>query len=197
MTLIIMKVLIVTVFGMILSIPFFSEAGGGDFDLEQIKTVHGRIYREIHILGADAHGLSFRHRDGVAKLGFASLAENLRMLYEVVEEVGIDEAAVEEVTSGKEHDGQQEGSGWAERGSYSAVPLVLTVHNRVTFPSPALWLGGGYSGGARTGWPTHWHRYRPVHELINPYFRELTVRDFLYTSGLVPMPPGIAACRIP
>lgn len=195
-----MKFLIVAVFGMILSVPLFCKGGGGDYDLPQIKTVYGKVYREIYILEADEYGLTFRHRDGIAKVVFSALSENLRMLYEVTGEVGGVESNSEKGKSPKagETEPHESGStGINSSGSYGALPLVVTVRTRVTFPSPALWLGGGYPGSDRMGWSARWHRYGSVHELANPYYRELAVRDFLYSSGLLPKPPGIFTYRIP
>ena len=195
-----MNFLIVAVFGMILSVPRFCEANGGGYDLAQIKTVHGKVYREIYILEADSYGLTFRHRDGIAKVVFPSLPANLRMLYETTEELGEVESDNEKGELEKTEDiapQETDPIGVTRPGNFGSVPLVFTVRNRVTIPSSALWLGGGYLNAGRMGWPGRWHRYGAVHELANPYYRELVVRDFLYSSGLISKPPGISTYRIP
>ncbi|MFV1995994.1 MAG: hypothetical protein ACC661_11220 [Verrucomicrobiales bacterium] len=46
-----------------------------------IKTLYGRTFQEVVILQNDPHGITFRHRDGIAKLPFAELGESLRQQY--------------------------------------------------------------------------------------------------------------------
>lgn len=158
--------------------------GSEPYDLERIRTVEGTEYRGILILEADRHGLSFRHDRGIAKVPFTSLSENLRMLYEV-----IDEAPA----------GAETGESAAPAMSTVTTPpdlclpspVLLSARSRAILPAPVLYLGGGYTAADRHPWPAWWPRYDPVHELTNPYFRELAVRDFLYSSGLLRTPPGI------
>lgn len=161
-----------------------SLAGASErYGMERIRTLEGREYRGILILEADQYGLSFRHDGGIAKLPFSSLSENLRMLYEVVDEVPGD--AVDAVPP-------VETTAEATPPNVSRpAPVILLARSRVVIPSPALYLGGGYTSADRVPWPAWWPRYDPVHELVNPYFRELAVRDFLYSSGLLRTPPGI------
>jgi hypothetical protein len=161
-----------------------------DYDLEKIETKTGQIYREVLILNSDEYGLTFRHRDGIAKERFTSLPTNLRMLYEVADE---GDADVDAADSAK----QSETEPVSADTSYP--PLQVTVRTRVTFPlpHPALQLGGGFSSPDASHWPSWWPRYQPVHHLTNPYLRELAVRDFLYSSGLLPTPCGIRTYRLP
>lgn len=159
------------------------------YDMERIRTLEGREYRGILILEADQYGLSFRHDGGIAKLPFSSLSENLRMLYEVVDEVPGD-AAVDAVPP-------VETTAEATPPNVSLpAPVILLARSRVIVPSPALFLGGGYTALDRVPWPAWWPRYDPVHELTNPYFRELAVRDFLYSSGLLRTPRGITVTTV-
>ncbi|MDF1860098.1 MAG: hypothetical protein P1U87_07775 [Verrucomicrobiales bacterium] len=153
----------------------------GDFDLESIKTVDGKRYHEIWILDADDYGMTFRHREGIAKLPFRQLSTNLRMLYEPVAEV--EEEVEEEV----------ELFVFNEDASIQA-----TASTRVT--APIYWLRGAYTQMPQpqmAPWPSHWSRYHPVHALAYPAYRELAVRDFLYTTGLAERPPGIHPYALP
>lgn len=163
----------------------------GDFDLDSITTIEGRSFQEILILGSDEHGLMFRHRSGIAKLPFSELSMNLRMLYEPVAEVRpADEA---ETTTGH--------SAAANSEALDSEPdhAVATVRTTLTAP-------GGFIHGAliqmprpqaSVVWPSHWPRYHPAHALAVPAFRELAVRDFLYTTGLAPRPAWIRPYPLP
>jgi hypothetical protein len=163
--------------------------GSEPYDLERIRTVEGKEYRGILILEADRHGLSFRHDRGIAKLPFTSLSENLRMLYEVIDEApgGADpgETAAPAMPAVK-----------TPPDVCLPSPVLLSARSRAILPAPVLYLGGGYTAADRHPWPAWWSRYDPVHELTNPYFRELAVRDFLYSSGLLRTPPGIVVKTI-
>ncbi|MEX2577607.1 MAG: hypothetical protein WD342_01005 [Verrucomicrobiales bacterium] len=155
---------------------FAAQGDDGIHDFEKLSTTEGTVYREILVVDADGHGLLFRHRDGIAKLPFASLPTNLRMLYETVEPV---EEVPEEAAS--------EGA-----GDFS---LVFTVRTRVY---PQAFAASPWAGGcAPVPWKSHWPRYHPVHSLVNPYCRELATRDFLYSAGLLPTPLGVATFPLP
>lgn len=158
----------------------------GDFDLDSIKTLDGKRYFVILILDADEYGMTFRHRDGIAKLPFRLLSMNLRMLYEPV-------ADVEEASNGEEVDEEEEIIVLNEDAS-----IQVRASSRVT--APVYWLRGAYSQMPRpqmAPWPSHWPRYHPAHALAYPAYRELAVRDFLYTTGLAERPPGIHPYAIP
>jgi hypothetical protein len=184
MTIVIMNFLTFGIFGGFLfaSSPVLASE---TYDLEKIRTVEGREYRGIVILEADRHGLSFRHDSGIAKLPFASLSENLRMLFEAVDDIpAADDTAADPSAVAEEE---------PVRGEVTLpAPVILIAACRVRIPPPVVPLGGGYTHADRIRWPVWWSRYDPAHELANPYFRELAVRDFLYSSGLVPTPRGIA-----
>lgn len=165
----------------------FGNSQEADFDLEKIVTTSGKIYREIIILGSDDYGLTFRHRGGIAKERFSSLSTNLRMLYEVVGDPV--EAKIADLPAKTE--------GEPVPSSPALPPIVFTVRTRVNIVHPALQLGGGYGSPDASQWPSWWARYYPVHHLTNPYQRELAVRDFLYSSGLLPTPCGIRTYRLP
>lgn len=176
----IMKFLIAAIF---LAVGATSLAQAGGFDLDAITTVEGREYQEIFIVDSDEHGLLFRHRRGIAKLPFASLPTNLRMLYEVSAPLEVPDEATEQV-----------GEPQMSPSGQNLIPLVFTVRTRV-YPQPAV-DSSGYGCGPFL-WPSHWPRFHPVHHLVNPYCREMALRDFLYTTGLLPKPPGILTYRLP
>lgn len=188
MSIIIMNILTLAISIVLLGAMSLSDASE-PYDLERIRTIEGREYRRVLILEADQYGLSFRHDGGIAKLPFSSLSENLRMLYEVIDEVPGDgevEAALPEETTAEAIPPE----------ICLPSPAILLARSRVVIPSPALYLGGGYTSADRVPWPAWWPRYDPVHELTNPYFRELAVRDFLYSSGLLRTPPGITVTTV-
>lgn len=183
-----MKILIVAIF---LALSFSGFAQDGDFDLEKISTVEGREYRDILIVDSDEHGLLFRHRQGIAKLPFASLPTNLRMLYEVA-------APVETVEEGEKVEETESEDSEKAKSAANFYPLTFTVRTRTYPKSPVDSCGPGPGSGCGPFlWPSHWPRFRPAHHLVNPYCRELAVRDFLYTSGLLPKPPGVFTYRLP
>jgi hypothetical protein len=187
MSIIIMNFLTLFVFG-VLFMACSRVSASEVYDLETIRTTDGRLYRSILILDADQHGLSFRHESGIAKVLFTSLSPNLRMLYEMVEELPA--ASVESVQTAAP--GEKEMPGLV---SSLPSPLLLTTWHRVRLPAPAAYLGGGYPFQGDRYWPTWWPRYDPVHQLANPYYREVAVRDFLYRSGLLAVPSGVRVHR--
>lgn len=151
--------------------------------LERLRTVEGREFHDISILGADFHGLSFRHEKGIAKLPFSSLPEDLRRRYEPTGEMT--GTAGEETESGGE---------WSEEWEGEEVclpsPVLVRAHSRVRFPDPTLFPGDGCCRD-RAAWPRWWLRHAGVHELTRPCYRALAVRDFLYRSGLLAAPRGM------
>ncbi|MEM7601289.1 MAG: hypothetical protein AAF357_07710 [Verrucomicrobiota bacterium] len=158
------------------------------FDLDRIKTEHGRVYHDILILDSDRHGLLFRHRKGIAKIEFSQLSMNLRMLYEPVGEEEPPEPAPDvELISVEE-----------------VIPLsqtaayTLTAHSRVHLPINAF-QAGQWSPcvSYRRNWPSHWPGYQPALRLAIPECRARVIDDFLITTGLVPRPCGVTTYRLP
>ncbi len=176
MSLNIMRFLIAAISVVLLFVTAESRANDGDFDLEKIQTTHGRIYRDILILGADHHGLTFRHREGIAKVEFPALSENVRMLYEVTEEI----PASDEVESGQATDP----AGPAGTNPAGAENHVLTVYHRLTLYAPIEDRFAYRPCQEAIYWPSSWPQYHPAHRLTIPYYRERSVRDFLILSGL-------------
>lgn len=141
----------------------FSSADETGYDHDQITTQEGRVYREVFVVEADGSGLMFRHRDGIAKVRYSSLSEGLRMLYEPVGDI---EETPEEAAPG------QQGT--------AAIPVWIEVRTRVWLrPAECLWECRA------PAWPTHWANHAWLHRLSDPWYRELAVRDFLLTSGLM------------
>lgn len=156
------------------------------FDFESLTTTADRHYQEVFVLESDQHGLTFRHRYGIAKVPFGELSMNLRMLYEPVGEVG-DPGAPDLDAESTEV--------FLEEPDYA----IATV--RTTITAPLWWWQGALTQMPRpcppVVWPSHWPRYHPAHALAVPAYRELAVRDFLYTTGLAPRPCGVHPYPLP
>lgn len=178
----------------LVSLVALSQSSG----LERLRTVDGREFHGIWILGADSHGLSFRHEKGIAKLPFSSLPEDLRRRYEPTTGEMTGTAGKEAAPAGGADGEAEGGEEWSEEWDGAEVclpsPVVVRAHSRVRLPHPVLFLDGGCCRD-RVAWPHWWPRHARVHELTRPYCRELAVRDFLYRSGLLPAArePGVRA----
>lgn len=149
--------------------------GAQDYDHETLSTATGRVYREIFVIGSDAHGLTFRHRGGIAKLPFRDLSTSYRMLYESVADL---EEAVPDAAEPVE----------ATHEVSLSLPVTMQARTRITIQlPPQVWrLGGGLPPGwVNPAWPSWWPRHQEVHRLSHPLYREMVVRDFLHSSGLL------------
>jgi hypothetical protein len=147
------------------------------YDHESLTTVEGTVYREIFIVGSDATGLTFRHRGGIAKVGYASLSESYRALYEAVEELPATESApAEEPASAP----VVAATPFAFTGGQ---PVVVVARQQVRVPlSRSGWEGA--CPPVYLNWPVAWADHREVLRLADPCWRARSVRDFLYFSGL-------------
>ncbi|MAS94089.1 MAG: hypothetical protein CMO55_12910 [Verrucomicrobiales bacterium] len=146
---------------------FLGNAQGFDGDLEKIETVNGRLYEKIFILSGDETGLTFRHEAGIAKVDYSELPMNLRMLFEPAEKVDAPEADPQEETE------------FIPLLDFALQFRYSPVYRPKLIPAPVC---------RDVVWRSHWPRYNPAHRLVDPFCRELALRDFLYTTGLV-MPP--------
>ncbi len=158
----------------------------GGFDHERLTTVDGRSYHEVFILGSDRNGLTFRHRQGIAKVGFEQLSESYRMLYEAVDELPGTSADALPADSGAEAAGEAD---WIE--TLDEGPVILLARNRILIERPAAWprLGGGVPPDwLAPAWPVWWSDHARVHRITHPLYRELVLREFLHLSGLLPWP---------
>ena len=178
MSLIIMKFLKVAVIFIVWGGASLSSGNEESFDLERIKVQSGKVYRNILILEGDAHGLTFRHEDGIAKVPYDSLSMNLRMLYQPVGDLPEGEAGNE---SAPDIAVEMRGKG----DSIESIPVVIQLrtysrgrqeglgHHSSSVPSL------GYMPGYRAPWKSHWGRYPLALSLANPRYRALAVQDFL------------------
>lgn len=158
----------------------------GGFDHERLTTVDGRTYHEVFVVGSDGNGLTFRHRNGIAKLGFGQLSEGFRMLYEATSELP------EAVSGGfSDPSGAETAPGNDPVGRAEKRPLILLARNRAVVGSPAVWqcLRSGWTPPWwASAWPVWWSDHSRVHRIADPLYREWVVREFLRTSGLLPGP---------
>ncbi len=197
-------------------------AQDSDYDLERIKTLRGRIFHEITIVSSDVDGLMFRHKEGVAKVSFEELSINLREMFEPVPD-SEDSFSTNVVFADEGKAVHEEAlQPFAEEEEIIIPPqyvveakvppppvstlaidqkgyqIDIIVRNRLVLPAGYVLGYGACDPCARPiYWPSHWSRYHPAHRLSDPCFRELAVRDFLYTTGLLPRPPGVSVVRLP
>lgn len=183
-----MKVLIfgILILGVGMGLP--AAADDLTFDLEQIRTANGKVYKQIQILDSDGFGLLFRHREGIAKVDYDQLSMNLRMLYEPVEEMPLDSTPIEPDST--------ETTTFLE--SLKGKSVEILAKNRIEVPLVRLFPRSSNSCfGYAHHWPVHWPRYQPALRLAIPECRALALEDFLITTGLVPRPPGVRTYRLP
>lgn len=154
----------------------------GAFDLPAIRAEGGQVYRDILILDSDGHGLLFRHRDGIAKVPFAQLSDNVRMLYEPVAEV----TATGEAEAGK----GGEPAVVADDSASEDWVLTMTTRTRVTLPVSTLSAGTcspaarGFPWRGYAAWPSHWPRYHQPWVLAYPGYRACALDELLHVTGL-------------
>lgn len=150
----------------------------GDYDHESLTTTHGQVYREIHVMGADATGLTFRHREGIAKVGYGLLSSSYRSLYEPVEDLpGAEVPDPEAEPVPKPMTGHAGIEG----------PILITLRQQVRIPLATMPGWGGvacYGDPVFRTWPRGWVDHREVLRLADPCWRGRAVRDFLVLSGL-------------
>lgn len=149
-----------------------------NFDHEQLTTVEGTVYHDLLVMGTDEHGLTFRHRTGIAKVSYGSLSEAYRMFYEPVAD--LDDLG--ETDAGAVADtGDSDGEKGMDLGEFElAEPVLLTARTRIVVDLSQTWS----RGCAPAPWPSWWPAHAHGHRLAFPRCRELAVRDFLFTTGL-------------
>ncbi len=160
--------------------------GGADdnlgYDLDKIVTLHGKTFQDILILDADQYGLLFRHRQGIAKLSFSELSAGLRGMYEPLDD-GF--SPLEDPV---------ESGGLIQNEVATEIRIDLLNRTRIyhrPVQYPAIYTP------VPLVWPQHWPRYHSPHHLVNPYYRAAVLQDFLYTAGLLPLPPGVNIVQLP
>ncbi len=176
-----------------------------EFDLDEIQTRSGTVYREIELLSSDAHGLLFRHASGIAKLPFAELPAPLDAVAgNDVEALADGRASAEDELAGLPGEGFPGAHGnpvpndsgkEAALASPSDSPVFqLTVRSRIRIPlvsapgphwGQSPWpLATSYCPSHR---PSHWPQRPPPHFTgfyPSPPCREAALRNLLITSGL-------------
>lgn len=163
-----------------------ATAQEGDYDHESLTTTQGQVYREIFVMGADATGLTFRHREGIAKVGYDLLSPSYRSLYEPVEDLPGTETTVP-----ADEPGPAPVSEPVAVTGLTGIegPIVITLRQQVRIPLATLPGWGGvscYGDPVFRTWPRGWVDHREVLRLADPCWRGRAVRDFLILSGLQP-----------
>lgn len=174
-------------------------------DFDNLKTIHGREYRDIFILNADDNGLLFRHQAGIAKLAFTELSYSLRELFEPSPDQQV-EADVPDSEASEQP--QTLNIQIVQRPVYqvapvSQLPVWSPCASNYGYATPWNYNPNSLHNAIyrphlmrpRT-WPSHWSRWHHGHALVNPYHRAAVTQDFLYTTGLVPRPPGVNITRL-
>jgi hypothetical protein len=153
------------------------------YDHESLTTVEGTVYRDIFIVGSDATGLTFRHRGGIAKVGYTSLSESYRALYEAVEELPPTESAPAEEPA------PAPAVAASPLSFAGGQPVVVIARQQVRIPlSRSVWEGA--CPPVYLNWPVAWADHREVLRIAYPCWRARSVRDFLSISGLA------SPCRV-
>lgn len=157
------------------------------YDHESLTTVEGKVYKNIFIVEADSFGLTFRHRDGIAKLPFSSLSESYRMLYETDDE-----------TLGTEVDFTTGAEDWAAPvGTSQGAVHVAGPENLLPTSGPSFvitWYFPRADHACGVGCCPSAHGFIPYplrtwpQSLAVPAYREAAVRNFLIESGLIEWP---------
>ena len=136
----------------------------------------GEVYFDVKVVSAAEYGLTFRHQNGAAKVLYEWLPREVEEKFRPVAPAG----------------GTDKPAGFkVEEESSGIPPLFVTVQPRVNLPRSG-WNAGPvinpWAGVWVPSWRPYWSRYHPAHALVNPYFRNWAVQDFLYPSRLVPRP---------
>lgn len=154
-----------------------AKAQEATYDHESLTTVEGMVYREIFIVGSDATGLTFRHRGGIAKVGYASLSDSYRAFYEAVEDLPATELAPAEESA------PAPAVAASPLSFAGGQPVVVIARQQLRIPlSRSVWEGA--CSPVYLNWPVAWADHREVLRLADPCWRARSVRDFLYFSGL-------------
>jgi hypothetical protein len=146
-------------------------------DIPVLETTDGYTYFEIEVLRVDPKGLTFRHSRGLAKIVFDDLSQALR------ERFGYDPVAASEFTKPK-----------PKSQSKPPKKRARPVNTIVIVRRPQLQFGpcGSSHLALNRG-----QQMLPYPLSLSQYpNRRLAELDFLYTTGLLPRPPGIVVRRI-
>lgn len=146
-----------------------------DFNrIQSLETTNGRVFSSVEILKVDANGLIFRHSRGLAKVVFADLSPAIR------ERFGYDPAAAEDFVESR----KPEPKPAAEPKKPRRILIIFRPRPQIVpcspIPVPLL-------SCQQLPYP---------HSLAQYPNRRLAELDFLYTTGILPRPPGVTVRRI-
>lgn len=170
---------------MLLGLPGVGLAEGSH-DHEQLTTRDGQVFRAIRVIDSDPQGLTFRHREGIAKIPFDALSPAYRLLYETVEEA-VD--TPEALPAAAPSPAALETPDRAGRPAPSSWELHIRLHWRALVPT------GSACGAFPSSTPPGQHlaaRGRSDHGtlfLSHARHRERVLRSFLLHQGLLTTPP--------
>ena len=167
---------------------------GAAIELGTLRTEDGRTFHEARAVSADTLGLTFRHRGGVAKIDFELLSREIRDRY------GYDKAIAEQkAEEGKDGEAPKTARAAAAAAkSPTPVEVRLRIRTRTQIRLPqAAGCGGLAACRAGVPWGSWWPRYHPANNYALFPCRQLAERDFLITSGILPVPPGVSVYPVP
>jgi len=182
-----------------------SLVSAADYDIEKLTTKHGKIYQEVEFLDADQFGLLFRHRAGIAKESFALLSVPLRDMFEPVDDIP---SIIRPVKPQVENVILKKGEPKEEPAAETPeIVITFRIRQSLIYGCAIKPLANHHCSAKakafencqfhRTpcNWPKHWHKFHYAHYLTNPRCREITTRQFLQTTGLLPRPCGVGLNR--
>lgn len=146
-----------------------------------LETADGRRFADCTVLKADQLGLYFRHENGIARVLYEDLSEELLAALEPLPEVE-DELPLR-IDAGRAPavDLAADDSNAQAVGEFS---LVFWQQINYQVPSQSIYCcpSGGVAG---------------LHRYSHFGCRQLAELDFLITSGILPRPPGVVTRRLP
>ena len=167
-------------FGIFFTLPMaVVSVSAFEGDFERLTTSYGKVLEDVWVIEADDHGLTVRHQSGISKLGFWELSDNLRMLYEPIDDEVANSEGTEEIE-------EQAEVGFAT----SSVGISFRIY-------PSARVSSCWDPCKPLHWKPYWPKYHPAHSLVRPVCRAAVLQDFLYTAGLVPRPPGVKPHILP
>ena len=142
-----------------------------------IETVDGRRFSNCSVLKADSLGLYFRHRNGIARVLYNDLSDDLLAKLEP-----LPEAEKIEIKEPSPATPSMAATDHPTVQAHGEFRLVFRQRVVIGIPNPALHR-------AVYGWPARGavgaHRYSHFG------WRQAAERDFLITSGILPRPAGV------
>lgn len=157
----------------------FADDPGSFGHLAELRTNDGKQYQTVEIIKIDPNGVIFRHSKGIAKVVFPDLNPALQ------ERFGYDPAAAEAfVEKGKDANRATNQQTRSKRPTQAVVIVAKPARSTKLGICQTNQLVGLFP---QLPYPLRLAQY--------PY-RRLAELDFLYTTGLVPRPPGVRVHRL-